>query len=111
MIAAPQLSDAVSRSRRQQADLMLAQWAAQQMALQKGGAGTRAQNDDGARPSPSPQAAPAETPTVSARAHPMLPPRNASPEWYAQAMDQALNRYRNGANTSVGGAPGMSLRR
>lgn len=106
-IAAPQLSDAVSRSRRQQADLMLAQWAAQQMALQNSGGTASAKKDDPPRPSASPQTAPA----VSAPAHPMLPPRNASPEWYAQAMDQALSRYRNGASTGVNGAPGMSLRR
>ena len=94
-IAAPQVSDAVTRSRRQQADLMLAQWAAQQMAQQsdRGNAHTDSR------------------PATAAPAHPMLPPRNASPEWYAQAMDQALNRYRNGASTGASAAPAVSLRR
>lgn len=103
-IAAPQVSEAVSRSRRQQADLMLAQWAAQQMARQNDAPAASAQNDAAGG-----QTAEA-TPTAGA-AHPMLPPRNASPEWYAQAMDQALNRYRNGASAGTGGTPGVSLRR
>jgi hypothetical protein len=30
---------------------------------------------------------------------PMLPPRNVSPEWYAQQMNKVLNQYRAGANT------------
>lgn len=34
--------------------------------------------------------APATSAQEQTQAHPMLPPRNASPEWYAQAMDQAL---------------------
>lgn len=102
-IAAPQLSDAVSRSRRQQADLMLAQWAAQQMALQNGASAAPAKNDE--------KNASADPRAAAAQAHPMLPPRNASPEWYAQAMDQALNRYRNGANTGAVAAPAVSLRR
>ena len=55
------------------------------------------------------------TPATSAQehtqAHPMLPPRNASPEWYTQAMDQALNRYRKGAGAGAGTSPAISLRR
>lgn len=110
-IAAPQLSDAVSRSRRQQADLMLAQWAAQQMAQQNGSPTTAAKKDDSGHPQNARADSQPDSPAGSAPAHPMLPPRNASPEWYAQAMDQALSRYRNGANTGTGAAPGMSLRR
>lgn len=105
-IAAPQLSDAVTRSRRQQADLMLAQWAAQQMAQQKSAPGDSGQQDGNTR-SGTQSAATAEV----ASAHPMLAPRNASPEWYAQAMDQALTKYRNGANTGPGATPAISLRR
>jgi hypothetical protein len=41
----------------------------------------------------------------------MLPPRNASPEWYAQAMNQALNSYQSGANTVAGATPAISQRR
>jgi hypothetical protein len=41
----------------------------------------------------------------------MLPPRNAYPEWYAQAMNQALNSYQRGANTGAGATPAISLRR
>lgn len=112
-IAAPQVSEAVNRSRRQQADLMLAQWAAQQMAQQNGTPGAPAQKNDTGRTDP--QTAAATTGTAAAAPasppHPMLPPRNASPEWYAQAMDQALNRYRSGASTGAGGTPAISLRR
>ena len=104
-IKAPQVSNAVSRSRRQQADLMLAQWAAQQMARQNGAtAGSAEEENTG--PTDTRSAAPVDAP-----AHPMLPPRNASPEWYAQAMDQALSRYRNGASTGIGGDPAVSVRR
>jgi hypothetical protein len=45
-IAAPPVSNAVTRSRRQQADLMLAQWAAQQMAQQNGVPAAPAKKDD-----------------------------------------------------------------
>jgi len=45
-IAAPQVSDAVTRSQRQQADLMLAQWAAQQMTQQNGVPAAPAKKDD-----------------------------------------------------------------
>ncbi len=103
-IPAPPVSEAVNRSRRQQADLMLAQWAAQQMARQTSApapAGT-----DHTRREDSPAAAPENAP-----AHPMLPPRDASPEWYAQAMGQALNQYRNSAGTGAGGTPSVSVRR
>lgn len=103
-ITAPQVSDAVVRSRRQQTDLMLAQWAAQQMAQQNNTAAGSATKNENAR-----QDMQATAP--SSRAHPMLPPRNASPEWYAQAMDNALSRYRNGASTAAGATPGASLRR
>lgn len=100
---APQVSAAVSRSRRQQADLMLAQWAAQQMAQQNaapGGsrkAGSGNEDDD--------------APARNAAAHPMLPPRNASPEWYAQAMNKALNRYEAGSNTLPAAVPALSVTR
>jgi hypothetical protein len=131
-IAAPPVSNAVTRSRRQQADLMLAQWAAQQMAQQNGVPAVPAKKDDtpalgpAGRPDsrmtvPTATAATAATgtPATSAQehtqAHPMLPPRNASPEWYTQAMDQALNRYRKGAGAGAGAgagtSPAISLRR
>ncbi|MFT5489166.1 MAG: hypothetical protein ACI9MU_004102, partial [Alphaproteobacteria bacterium] len=84
IIPAPQVSDAVTRSRRQQTDLMLAQWAAQQMAQQNGTPAAPAQKNDNGRPDPQTAAA-----NATEAKHPMLPPRNASPEWYAQAMDQA----------------------
>lgn len=103
-IAAPQVSDAVVRSRRQQTDLMLAQWAAQQMAQQNNAAAGSTKKNENARQDPH-----ANAPVYPA--HPMLPPRNASPEWYAQAMDNALNRYRNGAGTAAGASPGLSLKR
>lgn len=103
-IAAPQVSDAVVRSRRQQTDLMLAQWAAQQMAQQNNATAGSTKKTENARQDPQ-----ANAPVSPA--HPMLPPRNASPEWYAQAMDNALNRYRNGAGTAAGASPGLSLQR
>lgn len=105
-IAAPQVSNAVTRSQRQQADLMLAQWAAQQMALQNSPSPSGAQNDDTGRTLSRTAATAGTSP-----AHPMLPPRNASPEWYAQAMNQALNSYQSGANTGAGATPAISLRR
>lgn len=102
----PEVSAAVSRSRRQQADLMLAQWAAQQMAQQQaapggksGKSGSGNDDDDG----PAAQQA--------AAAHPMLAPRNASPEWYAQAMNKALNQYKAGANALPAGVPALSVTR
>ena len=100
--AAPPVSAAVARSRRQQADLMLAQWAAQQMAQQNGptaAASKKAKSDD------------EDTGTAAQKpaAHPMMPPRNASPEWYAQAMDKALNQYRAGSNTLPSGVPTLSV--
>ena len=102
--AAPQVSAAVARSRRQQADLMLAQWAAQQMAQQNSptaAATKKAKSDD------EDTGAAAQKPA----AHPMMPPRNASPEWYAQAMDKALNQYRAGSNTLPAGVPTLSVTR
>ena len=105
-IAAPQVSNAVTRSQRQQADLMLAQWAAQQMALQNSPSPSAAQNDDTGRTQSRTAATAGTSP-----AHPMLPPRNASPEWYAQAMNQALNSYQSGANTVAGATPAISQRR
>ena len=105
-IAAPQVSNAVTRSQRQQADLMLAQWAAQQMALQNSPSPSAAQNDDTGRTQSRTAATAGTSP-----AHPMLPPRNASPEWYAQAMNQALNSYQSGANTGAGATPAISQRR
>lgn len=120
-IAAPQVSNAVTRSQRQQADLMLAQWAAQQMGQQNGTPAAPAKKDDTpahghpdsrmiATAATAAMAATAATGTSAApaQAHPMLPPRNASPEWYAQAMDQALNRYRNGASAGAGAGAGVS---
>lgn len=103
-IAAPQVSNAVTRSRRQQADLMLAQWAAQQMAQQNSDPAAAAQKNGASRPAPQTAATPTQ-------AHPMLPPRNASPEWYAQAMDKALSQYRNGATAGAGATPAVSLHR
>ena len=103
-IPAPSVSEAVNRSRRQQADLMLAQWAAQQMARQTSAPAPAGTDHTGREDSPA--AAP-----VNAPAHPMLPPRDASPEWYAQAMGQALNQYRNSAGTGAGGTPAVSVRR
>ncbi len=107
-IEAPEVSNAVTRSRRQQADLMLAQWAAQQIAIQKGaGGGAPAETENAGLDSDRPES---QAAAVSGPAHPMLPPRSASPEWYAQAMDQALNRYRNGASAGIGRAPTVSQR-
>lgn len=102
--AAPRMNDAVARSRRQQTDLMLAQWAAQQMAQQNAATGTK----------PAPEEKKdnaAEKPAANGPAHPMLPPRNASPEWYAQAMDKALNQYRAGGQTLPAGVPALSVTR
>lgn len=105
-IAAPQVSNAVTRSQRQQEDLMLVQWAAQQMALQNSPSPSAVQNDDTGRTQSRTAATAGTSP-----AHPMLPPRNASPEWYAQAMNQALNSYQSGANTVAGATPAISQRR
>ena len=101
--AAPEISAAVARSRRQQADLMLAQWAAQQMAQQNGpaAASKKAKSDD------EENGGGAQKPA----AHPMMPPRDASPEWYAQQMNKALNQYRAGANTLPAGVPSLSVTR
>ena len=96
----------MTRSQRQQADLMLAQWAAQQMALQNRPSPSAAQNDDTGRTQSRTAATAGTSP-----AHPMLPPRNASPEWHAQAMNQALNSYQSGANTVAGATPAISQRR
>ncbi|MGB0630849.1 MAG: hypothetical protein ACPGRZ_09150 [Alphaproteobacteria bacterium] len=93
------MDNALARSRRQQTDLLLAQWAAQQMAAQKNAA---------------PATAPESDPETRAGAvtHPMLPPRNASPEWYAQAMDRALSRYNRAGQTGQPTAPaGFPVRR
>ena len=99
---------AVSQARQSQADRMLAQWAAQQVALQS------------AR-TPSPVAEPSnrdgdgngnadgsKTPAVvapTAAAHPMIAPQNASPDWYARAMGAALNKY----EAAQGLRPGPAL--
>mgnify|MGYP003644184572 CR=1 FL=1 len=104
-IQAPQVSNAVNRSQRQQADLMLAQWAAQEMARQNHAAVAPGETENTGG-TDTPAAAP-----VKAPAHPMLAPRDASPEWYVQAMDQALSRYRNGASTVAVGTPAISVRR
>ena len=84
---APRMDNALARSRRQQTDLLLAQWAAQQMAAQKN---AESRNDD----KPDPEA------RAGAVTHPMLPPRNASPEWYAEAMDRALSQYNRAGQTA-----------
>lgn len=102
--AAPQMDKAVARSRRQQADLMLAQWAAQQMAQQNAASGAKPASED--KNDEAAEKSAANTP-----AHPMLPPRNASPEWYAQAMDKALNQYRAGGKTLPAGVPVLSVTR
>lgn len=103
--AAPRMNDAVARSRRQQTDLMLAQWAAQQMAQQKGASGVKSPAED------KKDGEAAENRAANAPAHPMLPPRGASPEWYAQAMDKALNQYRAGGKTLPAGVPALSVTR
>ena len=102
--AAPRMDQAVARSRRQQADLMLAQWAAQQMAQQNTGASGNPSSEDKKDRA-------ADKAAASSPAHPMLPPRNASPEWYAQAMDKALNQYRAGGKTLPAGVPVLSVTR
>jgi len=100
---APQVSAAVSQSRRQQADLMLAQWAAQQMAQQNAAPGSSRKAGSGNEDD--------DASAQKAAAHPMLPPRNASSEWYAQAMNKALNRYQAGSNTLPAGVPALSVTR
>ena len=89
------MDDALARSRRQQTDLLLAQWAAQQMAAQEKSGQTRQDTT--------------ETKNRNGTAsHPMLPPRNASPEWYAQAMDRALSQYKQAGQTvQPAGSPGF----
>lgn len=77
---------------RLQADALLAKWASQQMQIQKGDTGNGQRASD-----------PAEDTNPTAAAHPMLPPDNASPEWFASAMGAALNRYQAGMNTQPRG--------
>ena len=103
-----QIDSPLARSRRQQADLMLAQWAAQQMAQQNGASAARRAGNDDSKGNPRGAAAQPESP-----AHPMLAPPNASPEWYAQAMDKALNRYRTGSQAQpiAGPASRVSITR
>ena len=85
-VRASQMDNALARSRRQQTDLLLAQWAAQKMAVQEKSGQTKQEN------------AGADTRAGQA-AHPMLPPQNALPEWYAQAMDRALSQYKRAGQT------------
>lgn len=97
-VNASRMDNALARSRRQQTDLLLAQWAAQQMAAQEKSGQAKQENT--------------ETDTRGGNAaHPMLPPRNASPEWYAQAMDRALSQYKRAGQTGqpsgTTGFPGL----
>ena len=112
-------SSGAPQPQQQNADALLARWAAQQMALQNrpappGDDGTDGKDATGpqsvaeapaariAPPSPIPSAAPAALAApAGGMPHPMLPPQNASPEWYAQAMGAALNRYQAGGNTAL----------
>lgn len=96
----------VQTAKESRADRLLAQWAQQQMALQKAAAAAPetvsaapspaiADGDDVNRRSDSAtgrKTAEAAAPSA-APAHPMLAPGNAGPEWYARAMDAALNKY------------------
>ena len=36
--------------------------------------------------------------------HPMLPPQNANPGWYAEAMSSALSKYQSGQGQPAAGA-------
>ena len=87
------MNAAVSRSRRQQADLMLAKWAAQQMAAQNQADRTSGSDKQ------------ADERNAATAAHPMLPPRDATPEWYAQAMNRALNQYNRAGATAMPAQP------
>ena len=100
---AQRVQASLDRSRRQQADLLLAQWAAQQMAQQNRVPSPSA--DDDRKQDDRARAQSANAP------HPMLRPRNASPEWYAQAMDRALSQYRGGLNARTAQLAHLSLQR
>lgn len=99
-------SPAVSQARQSQADRMLAQWAAQQVALQHARTPAPVAEPSNRNADGSGDEAPAVAPpaTVSA-AHPMLAPQNASPDWYVRAMGAALNKY----ETAQGLRPGPAL--
>jgi hypothetical protein len=81
---------------------MLAQQATQQIAEQNSRSPSAAQNNDTGRTQ-----LPAAATAGNSPVHPMLPPLNAFPEWYAQAMNQALNSYQSGANTVAGATPAI----
>ena len=62
------------------------------------------------KPEPTRQDNTEATTRAGNASHPMLPPRNASPEWYAQAMDRALSQYKRAGQTvqlSTAGFPGL----
>jgi hypothetical protein len=101
---------AVSQARQSQADRMLAQWAAQQVALQNARmpppAAEPSEPAAGRTAEPA-LAGPAAIATPApAAAHPMLAPQNASPDWYVRAMGAALNKYE--AAQGLGTGPALA---
>ena len=104
--AQPQRSNpAVSQVRQSQADRMLAQWAAQQVALQNARTPSPVAEPSNRPADGSANESQAAAPPPAAVAHPMIAPQNASPEWYARAMGAALNKY----EAAQGLRPGPAL--
>jgi hypothetical protein len=91
--AADRLRAGTLQSQRTRADALVARWAEKQMTRQAAAPDANAQAD--AKRKQQPQAADES----AAPHHPMPPPRNASPEWYAAVMKSALDRYQAGQST------------
>ena len=91
---------AAIQSRQSRADALLARWAEKQMATQSAGAGAAGRSDDD-RSVTANKNADADNRSGDPAVHPMSAPRDASPEWYANAMKAALTRYRAGQDTGL----------
>ncbi len=90
--AAVRLRAGTLQSQRAQADALVARWAEKQMARQA--AAPAAESDTGRKAETT-----QKTEEQGDARHPMLPPQNASPEWYAAVMKSALDRYQAGQST------------
>ncbi len=93
--AAARLRAGTLPSQRAQADALVARWAEQQMARQAAAPVTGSDSKRQAEKEQTPQKAETAEQPIDLR-HPMLPPKNASPEWYAAVMKSALDRYQAG---------------
>lgn len=125
----PRTNPAVAQAEQTQMDRLISRWAQQQAALQKaratepaagpaaapapalptdGAAGGLKDAVSGAvtgsrsNPAAIVPAATVAAAMAGAEGHPMLPPQNASPEWYAKAMNSALSKYQSAQGLQAG---------